>query len=71
MVSIENANYSPDLLWDYLSLNFENQIINSPDGQSWLIARDCLSRLEATQHSSLEIRQRRLARFKFLEIVFY
>ena len=56
MVSIENANYSPDLLWDYLSLNFENQIINSPDGQSWLIARDCLSRLEATQHSSLEIK---------------
>ena len=47
-------NFSASNLWDYLALNFESQIINTVDGYAWIVARECLSRLEASQSSEME-----------------
>ena len=41
-----NDLYTPDRLFDYLSLNLESSILASPDGHRWALAVDAVERAE-------------------------
>ena len=45
--SQDDELYSPDLLWDYLSINLESSIMASPDGHRWALAVESLERCQA------------------------
>ena len=45
--SQDDELYSPDLLWDYLSLNLESSIMASPDGHRWALTVESLERCQA------------------------
>lgn len=44
-----NARYCLRHLWDYLELNLEHAILNSPDGRSWAEASEVINRIDVPE----------------------
>lgn len=51
----ETDLYTPDRLWDYLSINLEPSILASPDGHRWALTADALGRCEAIGGTELHL----------------
>ena len=53
--SLKNL-YTPDALWDYLSVNLEASILASPDSHRWSIAVEAINRTEASGGTDTHLR---------------
>jgi len=55
-LNIQNFNYSPSDLWDYMYANLDTSIVNSSDSHNWITSYECINRaITLTNELSLKI----------------